>query len=121
VVDPGRGEWAYRTVSIAETDRTTEAVPRVTINEIFRVHAANTFPFLIKVDIEGAEGELFSANTDWVARTPLLIIELHDWLLPKQRTSQPFLRCIAQLDRDFVYLGETIFSIANELETSTGL
>jgi FkbM family methyltransferase len=117
VVDPGRGEWAYRTISITETDGSSETVPRVTINEIFRAHAVNTFPFLVKVDIEGAEGELFSGNTDWVARTPLLIVELHDWLLPKQRTSQPFLRCIAQLDRDFVYLGESVFSIANDFES----
>jgi FkbM family methyltransferase len=120
VVDPGRGEWAYRTVSITDTGDAAEAVPRVTIDDIFRAHAANTFPFLVKVDIEGAEGELFSANTDWVARTPLLIVELHDWLLPKLRTAQPFLRCIAQLDRDFVYLGESVFSIANDLETWAG-
>ena len=115
VVDPGRGEWAYRTVSIAESENAPDSIPYVTINDIYRAHAAPAFPFLVKVDIEGAEGDLFSGNTEWVARTPLVIVELHDWLLPKQRTSQPFLQCIAKLDRDFVYVGEDVYSIANDL------
>ncbi len=30
-------------------------------------------------------------------------------------SSRSFLQCVAGLDRDFVYLGENIFSIANDL------
>jgi FkbM family methyltransferase len=78
VVDPGRGQWAYRTEPTAENDGTSDSVPRVTINDIFHSHAASTFPFLVKIDIEGAEQDLFSGNTEWVARSPLVIIELHD-------------------------------------------
>lgn len=115
VTDPGRGQWAYRTETIAASDDVADWVPHVTINDIYRAQAAQAFPFLVKVDIEGAESDLFSNNTDWVARTPLVIVELHDWLLPKGKTSQPFLQCIAQLDRDFVYVGEDVYSIANDL------
>jgi hypothetical protein len=50
-----------------------------------------------------------------VARTPILIVELHDWLLPKQSTSGPFLECISKMKRDFVYIGEDIYSIAHDL------
>jgi FkbM family methyltransferase len=116
VIDPGRGEWAYRTAAIPDTETATDSVPNVTINDIFRAHAVQAFPFIVKVDIEGAEGDLFSCNTEWVARTPLLIVELHDWLLPKSRTSHSFLQCIARLDRDFVYVGEDVYSIANNLD-----
>ena len=70
-------------------------------------------PFLAKIDIEGAEADLFSRDTDWIDQFPLIIVELHDWLLPKQGTSRNFLRCIAARNRDFVYLGENIFSIRN--------
>ena len=73
-------------------------------------------PFIVKIDIEGGEQDVFSGNTEWVARTPVLIIELHDWLIPKGGTSGPFLKCISALDRDFVYIGEAIFSIANDLD-----
>ena len=37
-------------------------------------------------------------------------------MLPKGGTSASFLRCISKLDRDFVYRGEDIYSIANDLD-----
>jgi len=70
-------------------------------------------PFIAKIDIEGAEEELFSADTGWVDEFPLLIIELHDGLIPTSASSRNFLRCMAERDRDFVYWGENVFSIAN--------
>jgi len=39
---------------------------------------------------------------------------LHDWLLPGQGTSRSFLKCMAALDRDFVHIGENVFSIRND-------
>ncbi len=115
ISDPGEGPCGYRTELIAADAAGMDTVSRVTINQIYESHPPPFFPFIAKIDIEGAELDLFSANTDWVARTPLVIVELHDWLLPKGRTSQSFLRCISQLDRDFVYIGENVFSIANDL------
>jgi hypothetical protein len=50
-----------------------------------------------------------------VTDVPVIIIELHDWLLPKQGSSKPFLKCIADLDRDFVYIRENVFSVKNAL------
>jgi len=74
-------------------------------------------PFLIKIDIEGAEKDLFSCSRDWIDKFPILIIELHDWMLPGQATSRNFLEAIAPLDRDFMHYGENIFSIANRRGT----
>ena len=116
VVDPGRGPWAYRTQPVADDDTATGAVPRITINDIFQAHTVATYPFIVKIDIEGAEADLFSGNTEWVARSPLIIVELHDWLLPKAKTSRPFLQCISRLDRDFIYRGEDVYSIANDFD-----
>lgn len=90
-------------------------VPRVTINDIYAEEGERAFPFIVKVDIEGGEADLFSRDIEWVEKTPIVIVELHDWLLPKQGIAGPFLRCIAGLDRDFVPLGENIFSLANRL------
>ena len=73
------------------------------------------FPFIVKIDIEGGEENLFSMNTDWIKKIPMVIIELHDWLLPKQRTSTNFLKTVSELDRDFNIKGENIFSIKNRL------
>jgi FkbM family methyltransferase len=74
-------------------------------------------PFILKIDIEGAEADLFSENVDWIKAFPILIIELHDWLYPGKGTTRNFLRAISAEDRDFIYLGENVFSIRNERQT----
>lgn len=112
VVDVGEGSWGMRTGPAGSHD---SGVPAVTMDEIYHQHRHACFPLVAKIDIEGGEKDLFSRNVEWVARTPLIIIELHDWLMPRERTSQNFLKCISQLDRDFVHLGENVFSIANNL------
>jgi FkbM family methyltransferase len=100
VVEPGEGRGA--------------AVPAITVPQILeRLHAEGCRPFIVKADIEGAEADLFSANVDWIDAVPLMIVELHDWLYPRERTSRAFLSAIAGRDRDFVYLDENVFSIRN--------
>ena len=112
VADPGMGEWAYRTAP----DGTGPEVPAVTVAQLLAEHGdATLVPFLVKIDIEGGERDLFSANTGWLASMPLVIVELHDWMLPRQGTAAPFLRCVAGLDRDFVLFGESVFSIDNAI------
>ena len=37
---------------------------------------------VIKLDIEGAEMELFTGTTEWLWRTNTLIVELHEWMRP---------------------------------------
>jgi FkbM family methyltransferase len=115
LVDPGTGFWGYRTTTSPDGNLMAQSVPCITINEIYAARSQHCSPFIVKIDIEGGESELFSAGTEWVAATPLIIIELHDWLLPGQASSRPFLQCISGQDRDFVYIGENIFSIANNL------
>lgn len=111
LVDPGIGEWGYRTVTGVDG----EHVPVIAARQLVAEKRAHGFePFIAKFDIEGAEAELFSQDTDWVDEFPLLIIELHDWLLPGSGNSRNFLRCVAARNRDFVYIGENIFSIKNE-------
>jgi len=119
VVDPGLGAWGYRTERCDERAENRghgdSAVTCVTINQLYETHRQDCFPYIVKIDIEGGEDELFSSNTEWVSATPLIIIELHDWMLPGKSSSRNFLKCISNLNRDFVYLNENIFSIDNTL------
>jgi len=106
LLDPGQGNWGFRVAERADGE-----VPLVSINTLLaRTPAA---PFIVKIDIEGFESELFSRNLEWLDRFYVLIIELHDWMLPRGRSSHSFLKAIAALDRDFVHAGENVFSIAN--------
>ena len=115
LADPGAEKWAYRTER-AEA-QTPQAVRAVTVPEILDEFSSGKGydPFIVKIDIEGAESELFSRDTDWIDRFPVLIIELHDWLFCGQGGSLPFLRAIAARNRDFVLAGENVYSIANRV------
>jgi len=107
--DPGKGNWAYQVEEDAGG-----SVSIISINSILKTFdPALHVPFLIKIDIEGFEANLFEKNTEWIDLFPLLIIELHDWMLPGQGCSRNFLREISSRRRDFVFHGENVFSIAN--------
>jgi FkbM family methyltransferase len=112
IVDPKQGNWAYRI-----DDQASGPVEIVSISQLLAEHCdPGVQPFIIKIDIEGSENALFLKNTEWLDLFPVLVIELHDWMLPRAANSGPFLREIAVRDRDFVYHGENIFSISNQLD-----
>ena len=102
--------WAYQ---VAEAQSETLAnsdnsLRTFTIPGLMEMVNANEI-LIVKIDIEGAEATLFRANTEWVGLTDLIIIELHDWMLPTQRTSAPFIRLLANLDFELVQHGENLF------------
>ena len=110
LIDPGIGHWGYRTEPAISDD----GIICTTIPELYGKCPQGSFPFIVKIDIEGGEAGMFDDAT-WVDETPVIIIEPHDWLLPKAGTFRSFLRCVADRDRDFVIVGENVFSIRNEL------
>jgi len=109
IVNSEDAGWALRT-QVARDG----AIEAVTVPEII-ANNADCEPFICKIDIEGAESELFSKNTEWLSRFPVVIIELHDWRFAGEATSRNFIRTVAHHDRDFVLFGENVWSIANRL------
>jgi methyltransferase, FkbM family len=112
IKDPSAQANAVRVVEAGEGQGVS--VPAITVPQILERHyAQGCRPFIVKADIEGAEADLFSSNVEWIDSVPLMIVELHDWLYPQERTSGAFLSAIAERDRDFVYFDENVFSIRN--------
>ena len=115
IVDAGQGECGFRT-QITYDGKIDGKIPLVSLARFVSEKVFNGYvPFIVKIDIEGGEEQLFSQNCEWINAFPLIIIELHDWLIPKKMTSKPFLKFISAQDRDFVYIGENIFSISNAI------
>lgn len=110
IVNPDTQAWAIRT-EVAE--ETAGSIPALSMQTLLGTAPPSSRPFMVKIDIEGFESNLFSSNTGWVDLFPVIIIELHDWLLPGQGTSTNFLRVIAQKRRDFIFVGENVISLAN--------
>jgi FkbM family methyltransferase len=119
IAEPHAEAWAYRTLRSAEGSGA--AIPALSVKSLMARGdpGPKYIPFIAKIDIEGYEADLFSKNKEWIELFPLVVVELHDWLLPMQRTAGSFLRAIAPLDRNFVYIDQNIFSISNRLQEST--
>ena len=111
VQDPGLGNWGYRVEACEHGD-----LEMIGINSILGQYAPDRYtPFIIKIDIEGFESNLFESNTEWFDLFPMLVIELHDWLFPGKSNSKNFLREVSRRNRDFVFRGENVFTVSNDL------
>ena len=73
--------------------------------------ASGYSPFLLKVDIEGAEKSLFTGPASALDQFPLILMEPHDWMFPGQRTSVEFFRFHAHAGRGFAMNNENLASI----------
>lgn len=104
---------SFRTQPASEDEAGDGCVPAVTIPEILDGFGGGFFPLVAKIDIEGGEKDLFSDNIGWAETFPIVVVELHDWLLPRRNIAQPFLRWVAAGGRDFVIRGENVFAIAH--------
>jgi FkbM family methyltransferase len=85
----------------------------ITVNTITDSNS-NCTPFIIKIDIEGFESDLFSGNIEWIDRFPIIVVELHDWMVPKSNISRNFLKAISSRDRDFIHFSGYVLSIENQ-------
>lgn len=76
--DTNENEWAFTVDECSQSD--PDAFSGISLTSFMKNNQIVKIDIL-KIDIEGAERELFSENYDyWLKRTRLIIIELHDWL-----------------------------------------
>jgi FkbM family methyltransferase len=109
--DPGCGDWAFRVVEKGSVEVPVFSASRIVDSEIRK----SAVPFICKVDIEGGEDHLFRENTGWTDKFPLLIVELHDYMLPGGARSKGLLTCLSKSDFDVVPHGENVFCFNNRL------
>src|SRR5205823_10345061 len=85
LADPDEEAWAFRVQPLSEeTSASSHAdyIPAVTVDELLAMAGAARID-LLKLDIEGAEKEVFNADVDkWLPRTRVMNIELHDRVTP---------------------------------------
>ncbi|WP_348267259.1 FkbM family methyltransferase [Edaphobacter paludis] len=102
------GEMGYRT----NTDQNGIQIDMVSLDTLLASKPQSQYvPFLLKIDIEGAEKTLFCGDTSIFNQFPLIIFEPHDWMLPGQLTSQEFFRFHVAAGREFCMNHENIASI----------
>jgi FkbM family methyltransferase len=113
IADPNAEEWAFRIEERPDQSKQSQSpIPNdlkcFTVDEILN-RSATSRAFIVKIDIEGGERELFRSNTQWAAQTELIIIELHDYLFPNEGTSRCFLNTISTNNCELLVRGENLF------------
>ena len=79
LIDPGKGHWGFQTAEANQTvagDR-IDKVAAITVDRLMNNHKIDHIDIL-KIDIEGAEKEIFSDSSKWIDRVSVLIVELHE-------------------------------------------
>ncbi|MEM9444561.1 MAG: FkbM family methyltransferase [Verrucomicrobiota bacterium] len=79
IFDSGLDEWGYQTAPISEEsgERCIQEVSGWTVEELMQEHDID-FTSLLKIDVEGAEKEVFQEPSEWMNRVGIIAIELHD-------------------------------------------
>ena len=67
-------------------------------------------PWIVKLDIEGAQAELFSDNLGWVGEADCIILELDDWAFPWGGTSVNFFRALGAHRFDYLIAEELVLA-----------
>lgn len=108
------GKWGLVVDEIPEP--TNESVASLGLNELMSLENLESIDIL-KIDIETAEKYLFSQNyEEWMRRTKVIIIELHDWL--EQGTAQPFFNAVNKIYKNYSYYirGENTIIVNEDYE-----
>ncbi|WP_262964921.1 FkbM family methyltransferase [Methylobacter psychrophilus] len=78
IFDRGTGPWGYTiTDTINEKSELSEKIQAISLDELVEKYAINRIN-LLKIDIEGAEKEIFETENKWLTITDVIIAELHD-------------------------------------------
>lgn len=106
ITDLDAEKWKFE-VSIAPSISASQALSSLTIPEILSQIPSGRIN-LLKLDIEGAERELFQENADvWLSKVDVIIIELHDRF--KAGCSNAFYAAICKRPFHQEVMGENIF------------
>lgn len=82
IVDPDDAKWSFRVEEVPTTEPASEGIDAVGLADLLTESGADRIDVL-KLDIEGAEFEVFRHETDsWLPRTRLIVAELHDKKIP---------------------------------------
>jgi FkbM family methyltransferase len=112
LTDPGTGLWGLQVKEAAGRDdavpgtagEPADSVRAITVGDIIRDHGLDRID-LLKVDIEGAEKELFSEPGQWLDQVDAICIELHDWF--KVGCTRTFFAAVGDFDVE-AWRGENV-------------
>jgi FkbM family methyltransferase len=105
LVDPGFGKWGFMTQGVEYEGEVTHKVNSLTIDKIMEDNGIDKIDIL-KIDIEGAEREVFMNSSSWIGNVDSLIVELHERM--KSGCNRSFYNASNGFDHEWQH-GENIY------------
>ncbi|MCX6171918.1 MAG: FkbM family methyltransferase [Flavobacterium sp.] len=106
-IQAGKGEWGFTTKEVESASSKT--ISGITIQEILNISGLESIDIL-KVDIEGAEYQMFNENChSWLSKVKLIFIELHENSFPS--SSKTFYESISKYNWKKFTQGEKLVLI----------
>jgi FkbM family methyltransferase len=109
LVDPSQGEWGFMTQAQDSVNErfgpVLQEVHGMTVDRIMKEHGIEHIDIL-KMDIEGAEREVFSNPSSWLGSVDSLIVELHERM--KSGCNRSFYHGTAGFDDEWLD-GENVY------------
>ena len=85
LIDPGRGKWGFmtdeNTSSATSLYNHRHTVKAITVDRIIEEYELEKID-IFKIDIEGAEKEVFIDTSPWIEKVDAMIVELHERMKP---------------------------------------
>jgi FkbM family methyltransferase len=105
IANPGSGSASFR---MEEAGADGPGIRGFSMPELIEL-AGPGHLLAAKIDIEGAEAEVFRGDCEWMRRVPFIAVELHDWLLCGQGTSRSLWARLAEHPFDVIPHGDNVF------------
>ena len=110
LITENREDWTVTTERSAGG-----AVQMLTVPDILESNSDCEL-FMVKIDIEGFEADLFESSTEWLLQTKVVFIEPHDWFFPG--SSRQFQRVLGGMDFDLLINDENLVYVQREATAS---
>jgi FkbM family methyltransferase len=101
--NPEKQRWSIRTTRSSDGE-----VPIWTMSQIILEEGHPASLFLVKIDIEGFEDDLFVCNTAWLDGAEVVILEPHDYMFAGQGRSRNFQRELANRNFEILICGNNL-------------
>ncbi len=108
--DNKNDSWAFGIEKSSEKSTPIGKVNMVSFIEIMKVFVSKD-NFLLKVDIEGAEDNIFSKRENWdlINEFQVVIVEIHDWMFPGKKTTLNIFAWVVYAKREVCIKGENLW------------
>ena len=112
VIGAGSETWAARVSEDSASGCST--CPAYTVPDLLQRQEVDDC-LVMKIDVEGAEGAIFGKDATWVDDIPVVIIELHDYMIPWSGAGHRFLEAATRRHRDWLLRGENLICVDHVL------